>query len=116
MIRKISTLDFLLHKTTINDCPEITPNPAVEDRLIYYFLLKQPAKKIKSNSIISITNWAFSLKGIALKTSIATACLVGALFMSNIRQSSNINIMPDSCQISPIIVDSNYLAKDTTLR
>lgn len=54
------------------------PDPGIEDRLMYSYMLKSGRLKVKQNSFASFFGWIFSAKGIGVK--VATISLV--IFLS----------------------------------
>jgi hypothetical protein len=51
------------------------PNKAVEDRLMYSFMLKNSRSRMKQNSFASFFGWAFSAESLGLKTGLVSAIL-----------------------------------------
>lgn len=51
------------------------PDKAIEDRLMYSFLLKNSGSKIKQNSFASFFGWVFSAESIGLKTGLVSVIL-----------------------------------------
>lgn len=56
------------------------PDKAIEDRLMYSFLLKSSRAKVKQNSFLSFTGWLLSGHSIALKTVLVSMILFFSLF------------------------------------
>ena len=116
MKKEFYTTDEMLRRIIMADKPAIEPDKGIQDRLNYYYMLKQPSRKVHTNSFAGNLSEVFSFKNIGLKASFASVVLVGALFFGNIKNHTNVQVLSDTCHISPILVDSNYLAKDTTSR
>ena len=51
------------------------PDKAVEQRLMYSFMLKNSRSRLKQNSFASFLGWAFSAESIGLKTGLVSAIL-----------------------------------------
>lgn len=51
------------------------PDKAIEDRLIYSFLLKNSSSKVKQNSFGSFFGWIFSAQSLGLKTGLVSVVL-----------------------------------------
>lgn len=51
------------------------PDKAIEDRLMYSFLLKNSSSKVKQNSFVSFFSWIFSAQGLGLKTGLVSIVL-----------------------------------------
>ncbi len=105
--------DQLFRKSITHDNPAIEPNPALAERLNYYYALKQPTRKVHANSFTGMAIWLFSIKGAGLKTSILSICLAYFFFVGNITNNSRVKELSDTCQIQQMLVDSSYMAKDT---
>jgi hypothetical protein len=55
------------------------PNKAIEQRLMYSFLLKSSCSKPRQNSFASYFGWLFSAQSIGLKTGLAAVVLLISL-------------------------------------
>lgn len=53
---------------------------AVEDRLMYSFMLKNSSSKLKQNSFASFIGWVFSAQGLGLKTGLVSLVLFFSVF------------------------------------
>lgn len=51
------------------------PDKAIEDRLMYSFLLKNSSSKVKQNSFGSFFGWIFSAQSLGLKTGLVSVVL-----------------------------------------
>lgn len=63
------------------------PDKAIEDRLMYSFLLKNSGSKLKQNSFVSFFGWLFSAQSLGLKTGLVSL----VLFFSVINNQINID-------------------------
>jgi hypothetical protein len=63
------------------------PDNAIEDRLMYSFLLKNSRSKVRQNSFFSFFNWLFSAQSLGLKTGLVSV----VLFFSVINNQINID-------------------------
>jgi hypothetical protein len=95
------------------DTPDIQPDRAIEQRLNYYYSLKQPMRKVHANSFVGMFLWLLSWKSIGLKAGFVSVCLVYMLFIGNMRNNTDTNKLSDTCQIHQLLVDTNYIVKDT---
>ena len=69
----------LLSKALRNDCIG-EPDKAVEDRLMYAFLLKNSRARVKQNSFSSFAGWLFSGQSFALKTVMVSMVVFFSIF------------------------------------
>ena len=63
------------------------PSKAIEDRLMYSFLLKNSSLKLKQNSFASFFGWLFSAQCLTLETGLVSVIL----FVSVMNNQININ-------------------------
>jgi hypothetical protein len=56
------------------------PDKAVEDRLMYAFLLKSSCSRVRQNSFSSFAGWLFSGQSFALKTVMVSMVLFFSIF------------------------------------
>jgi len=113
MKTKFNPAHHLFRKAIMQDSPAIEPNPAIAERLNYYYTFKQPTRKLYSNSFAGMFVWLFSLKGVGLKAGFVSACLAYFLFVGNIKNNVGLQDLSDTCQVHQMLIDTNYLAKDT---
>ncbi len=113
MKNKFGHTDDLFRNIVMNDNPGIKPIKAIEERLNYYYLLKQPTRKVHSNSFSGMFIWLFSMKSLGLKTSFISAGLAYLLFFGNIKNNPSNPGYSDSCQIHTLVADTNFTVKDT---
>jgi hypothetical protein len=116
MQQSYNNMDDILRSSLQNDKLEVCPNPAIEQRVQYHYLLKNSSARVRSNSFVGFASWIFSLQGLGIKTSLAVICMVVMLFGGSFHQSSNRNLLTDTSLVAPALIDSNYLVKDTLLR
>jgi len=105
--------DHLFRKIISGDNPGIKPNKAIEGRLNYYFLLKQPRRKVHMNSFGDMFIWLLSMKSFGIKASLASICLLYFLFMGNINNNNQRSNISDTSQISTAVIDTFSLTKDS---
>lgn len=55
------------------------PDKAIEDRLMYSFMLKNGRLKVRQNSLLGFFGWIFSFHGLGLKTGLISAVLFFSL-------------------------------------
>ena len=113
MKTKFDSTHHLFRKAVLHDNPAIEPNPAIAERLNYYYTLKQPTRKLYSNSFSGMFVWMFSSKGAGLKAGFVSVCLSYFLFVGNIKNNSGYQELSDTCMVHQMLVDTSYLAKDT---
>ncbi|MDP2337904.1 MAG: hypothetical protein Q8N05_15960 [Bacteroidota bacterium] len=58
------------------------PDKAIEDRLMYSFLLKNSRSKLKQNSFASFAGWLFSAQSIGMKTALVSVVIFFSVFNS----------------------------------
>lgn len=104
----------LFRKAIVADCPDLKPDRNIESNLNYYFMLKNPSRKVQSNSFVGLLVWLISFKDIGLKAGFASACLAGFLFFGSIKNEGNVQYPHDTCQVStPLLVDTFYTTQDS---
>ncbi len=77
---------------------------AIEDRLIYSFLLKNSRSKLKQNSFASFFGWAFSAESLGLKTGLVSVVLFFSVMNSQIGIESGKISVNDSLYIQRVLV------------
>lgn len=55
------------------------PDKAIEDRLMYSYLLKNGKSKVRQNSLSGFLGWIFSFQGLGLKTGLVSVVLFFSL-------------------------------------
>lgn len=60
------------------------PDNAIEDRLMYSFLLKNSGSKVRQNSFSSFFGWIFSVQSLGLKTGLVSFILFFAVMNNQI--------------------------------
>lgn len=84
------------------------PDKAIEDRLMYSYLLKNSRSKIRQNSFASFFNWTFSAESLGLKTGLVSVILFFSLM------NHQINIESGSATASDNLFNSRTLVADST--
>ena len=102
----------LLKEIIGNDNPGITPNPSIEERLNYYYMLHKQKKKIYSNSFGGIFTWFFSGKNIIMKTGFAMFFISFFIFKTQFINPTDHSLSNRGFNNSQI-VDTNFVTKDT---
>jgi hypothetical protein len=72
------------------------PNQAIEDRLMYSFMLKNSQSKLRQNSFSSFFGWIFSVQGLGLKTGLVSVVLFFSLFNQQMNFESTGTVGLDS--------------------
>lgn len=86
------------------------PDKAIEDRLMYSFLLKNSGSKIKQNSFGNFFGWLFSAQGMGMKTAMVSLVLFFAVFNNQLSFEPGKTATNDSLFIQRILVaDSAHL-------
>lgn len=80
------------------------PDKAIEDRLMYSFLLKNSRSRISQNSFASFFGWAFSAESLGLKTGLVSVILFFSLMNHQINMESGIVSASDSLFNSRVLV------------
>lgn len=84
------------------------PDKAIEDRLMYSFLLKNSSSKVKQNSFGSFFGWIFSAQSLGLKTGLVSVILFFSVM------SNQINIDSGAISSSDTIFAKRVLVADST--
>ena len=103
---------FFRHLIT-NDPLKMEADKSIEQRINYAFMLQSPARKIHANSFDSFFSFLISFKQLGLKTAFATVLLFCFLYAGNFQSHNSSIQLADSCKVKSLVVDSNYMAKDT---
>ena len=85
------------------------PDKAIEDRLMYSFLLKNSGSKLKQNSFVSFFGWLFSAQSLGLKTGLVSL----VLFFSVI--NNQINIDSGTITGNDSVFSKRILVADSTM-
>lgn len=85
------------------------PDRAVENRLMYSFMLKNSRSKIKQNSFSSFFGWIFSAQSLGLKTGLVSVVLFFSVINSQINVESGNIVTNDSLFNKRVLVaDSTH--------
>jgi hypothetical protein len=113
MNHKSDHIHHLLRNAVMRDQPQIEPDKTLGERLNYYYMLKRPSQKVRSNSFSGMFFWLFSLKSVGFKAGVASFCLAYFLFFGHIKNNPGRQELADTIQIHQALVDTNYVVKDT---
>ncbi len=91
---------------------DIQPDRALESRLMNYYQLRRPRRRVYSNSFTGFFAWMFSSRLLGLKAGIISLGLFYMLFIGNINSHNQAGLL-DSCLRSPMVADTSFVAKDT---
>lgn len=80
------------------------PDKAIEDRLMYSFLLKNSGSKVKQNSFASFFGWIFSAQSLGMKTAMVSLVLFFSVFNSQLNFEPGTTATNDSLFIQRILV------------
>lgn len=80
------------------------PDKAIEDRLMYSFMLKNSRSKLRQNSFASFFGWAFSAESLGLKTGLVSVILFFSLMNHQINMESGKVTSADSLFNSRVLV------------
>jgi hypothetical protein len=103
----------LFREIVSKDNPDIKPDKAIAERLNYYYLLKQPHRKVHMNSFMGMFVWLFSMKSFGIKASLVSVCLLYFLFLGNMNNNDQSQNSSDTSQISAAAIDTFSLTKDS---
>jgi len=92
-----------LAKALRNDCVG-EPDKAVEDRLMYAFLLKNSKDRVRQNSFSSFAGWLFSGQSFALKTVMVSMVVFFSIFNSQFTFDSGKISASDSISSQRVLV------------
>ncbi len=80
------------------------PSKAVEDRLMYSFLLKSSGSKPQLNSFVSFLGWIFSAQSLGLKTALVSVVLFFSVINNQLSIESGQNPASDSLFVNRVLV------------
>jgi hypothetical protein len=85
------------------------PDHAIEDRLMYSFMLKNSSSKLRQNSFASFLGWIFSAQGLGLKTGLVSVVLFFSVMNSQLNFESGSIGASDSLFVKRVLVaDSTH--------
>ncbi|HAH24144.1 MAG TPA: hypothetical protein DCL77_10380 [Prolixibacteraceae bacterium] len=84
------------------------PDPGIEDRLMYAYLLKSRTSKPRQNSFSSFFGWLLSFQNLWLKTGLVTLVLFFSLM------NNQLSLAPGSINASDSLYTQRGLLADTT--
>jgi hypothetical protein len=93
----------LISKALRNDCVG-EPDKAIEDRLMYAFLLKNSKDRVMQNSFSSLAGWLFSGQSFALKTVMVSMIIFFSLFNNQFTFDSGKISASDSISSQRVLV------------
>jgi hypothetical protein len=80
------------------------PEKAIEDRLMYSFLLKSSSTKVKQNSFVNFVGWVFSAQSIGVKTALVSMVLFFSVFTNQLNFEPGKSASSDSLFIQRVLV------------
>jgi len=93
----------LLSKALRNDCIG-EPDKAIEDRLMYAFLLKNSSARVKQNSFSSFAGWLFSGQSMGIKAGLVSLVLFFSVFNNQFTFDSGKVSASDSISSQRVLV------------
>lgn len=85
------------------------PDRAIEDRLMYSFMLKNSRSKIKQNSFASFLGWIFSAQSLGLKTGLVSVVLFFSVINTQFSFESGSIVTNDSLFVKrTLVADSTH--------
>jgi hypothetical protein len=84
------------------------PDNAIEDRLMYSFLLKNSRSKVRQNSFSSFFDWLFSAQSLGLKTGLVSVVLFFSVINNQLTIDSGTITGNDS------VFSKRFLVADST--
>lgn len=103
----------LFREIVSKDHPDIKPDKAIAERLNYYYLLKQPHRRVHMNSFAGMFVWLFSLKSIGIKASLISVCFLYFLLLGNVSNQNQNQKLSDTSQVSAAVIDTFSLSIDS---
>jgi len=86
------------------------PEKAIEDRLMYSFMIKNSRSKLKQNSFAGFFGWIFSIQGLGLKTGLVSVVLFFSIMNNQINFDSSKIVASDSISNQRILIaDTTHL-------
>ena len=94
------------------------PDKAIEDRLMYSFLLKNSGSKLKQNSFAYFFGWLFSAESLGLKTGLVSVILFFSIMNNQISLESGKISGNDSLFTKRVLVadTTNFIQTIDSLR
>ena len=87
------------------------PNPGIENRLMYTFMLKNGTSALRQNSFAGFTGWFFSFKNIGVKTAVLSCLFIFTLMNTNLHQKQANSVVCDSTFVEKaLVLDSASLS------
>lgn len=80
------------------------PEKAIENRLMYSFLLKNSSSKVRQNSFGSFVAWVFSAQSIGIKTALVSLVLFVSVFTNQLNFEPGKSASNDSLFIQRVLV------------
>ena len=80
------------------------PNPHIENRLMYTFLLRNSNSNLRKNSFAGFPGWLFSFKGIGVKAAALSLLLFFSLMNVKFQQKQNFSGSCDSTFVEKALV------------
>ena len=80
------------------------PNTAIEDRLMYSYLLKNGSSKLRQNSFAGFFGWMFSFQGLGFKTGMVSLVLFFTIANNHLSFESNKVSGNDSTFMNKVLV------------
>lgn len=80
------------------------PDQAIEDRLMYSFLLKSREAKTRQNSFASFIGWLFSAQSLGLKTGLVSVVLFFSVINNQLNIDSGNVSVTDSLFVKRVLV------------
>lgn len=85
------------------------PNGAIEDRLMYSYMLKSGKSKVKHNSFTSFFGWMFSAQGVGVKmATISLVVFFSVIHTQNFFESGGINSSDSLSHERSLVADSAH--------
>lgn len=100
---KKNNQDQLFSKLLLNDCIG-EPDKAIEDRLMYSFMLKNSSSKLKQNSFASFFGWMFSVQSLGMKTALVSLILFFSVLNNQLNFEPAKTVANDSLFIQRVLI------------
>ena len=94
------------------------PDKAIEDRLMYSFMLKNSGSKLKQNSFAYFFGWLFSVESFGLKTGLVSVILFFSVMNNQISIESGKITSNDSLSMQRVLVadSANFILNIDSIR
>jgi len=83
-----------------NDKLKFNANPAIEQRLMYHFQLKNASSQIKKNQLFPFLDGLFKPRFVGIKVGLACLLILSAIGYKQLNTPEEINLKTDTASVS----------------